>query len=231
MIDDPSRRWRTTVRGDTHDISGPPKPPLRAQVPLLLSAFPSPVRTLTHTALNTIVHRAVKAKPKPLRRDASVWSTAGKLGSYCARLGGETRASLTAVNASSWHGIQTNGLRCFNKSRNGRAAKLIWSVKSPSWLTRPMKDQSSVMLVGIGNFWMARILLGFAAIPYRVTTYPTNLTSSSANWNLDALRVIPCSRHLVSSCHRRLTWSGKAVWYARTSSTTFCKLSMSANDK
>ena len=64
-------RVSVTVDGLNHDNSwnyhaanemlNIAKPPLIAQVPLLRRAFPSPVRTVTHTAQSTIIYRAVIA--------------------------------------------------------------------------------------------------------------------------------------------------------------------------
>ena len=86
--------------------------------------------------------------------------------------------------------VHLNSFLYFSSSRSGSAVVLTSVVKSPSWLTRPINDCSSVNQLGVGNSAIALSLFGSVVIPSALTVNPTKFTSFSANTNLSPFRVI-----------------------------------------
>ena len=148
----------------------------------------------------------------------------GFVGSKCASVGTDTSAFFVSMKAAVCDSVHLNSFLYFSSSRSGSAVVLTSVVKSPSWLTRPINDRSSVKQLGVGNSAIALSLFGSVVIPSALIVNPTKFTSFSANTNLSAFRVMLCSLHRSSSARTRSTCCSKLSSKTIMSSMTFSTL-------
>ena len=129
-----------------------------------------------------------------------------------------------SFSSSSFHEKGVPGLRSW---RNGS----MWSAEAKAydtWLTRPNQERISVMLQGLGKFWIASRYFLAGRTLSRVISNPAKVTVSAPNTNLSGLRMIPWRPQMSShsiACQKEFS---RSLDHRRVSSMHFVLLGMSA---
>ena len=118
----------------------------------------------------------------------------------------------------------------FSNALRGSVILDMFGENFPSWFTIPNSLLSSVILEGVFILTMVEIFSGSAHMPFLLTTWPRNLTSSFKNLHLLGLSITPAFCSLCITVSKRVSWFLRLATKTSTSSTRqstpsnpFCK--------